>query len=288
MTELMQYLVIGLALGAIYGLIALGFTIVFNSTGVINFAHGELVMVGGLLSITLVNAGIPLLAAAITAALTAGIVGLVIEILTYDRFPRPDPVRVVLATLALGLVIKAIALEVWGKDPYYLDTFSQRQRISLGGVVIPTQALWVLATTAIVVLTIYLFFRNSRHGQGMLAASLDKDTASLMGINVRLMAGGSFFISGVLGATAGVVTAPLTASSYSIGAAFAVTGFIAAALGGLGSAPGALLGGAIIGISETFAAGYVSSELKQTIALGLGVVVLMARPEGLLRRGVRS
>lgn len=288
MTELMQYLVIGLALGAIYGLIALGFTIVFNSTGVINFAHGELVMVGGLLSITLVNAGIPLLPAAIIAALTAGIVGLVIEILTYDRFPRPDPVRVVLATLALGLVIKAIALEVWGKDPYYLDTFSQRQRISLGGVVVPTQALWVLATAAIVVLAIYLFFRNSRHGQGMLAASLDKDTASLMGINVRLMAGGSFFISGVLGATAGVVTAPLTASSYSIGAAFAVTGFIAAALGGLGSAPGALLGGALIGISETFAAGYVSSELKQTIALGLGVVVLMARPEGLLRRGVRS
>ena len=288
MTELMQYLVIGLALGAIYGMVALGFTIVYNSTGVINFAHGELVMVGGLLSITLVNTGVPLLPSALIAALAAGLVGLVIEVLTYDRFPSPDPVRVVLATLALGLVLKAAALHVWGKDPYYLDTFSQAQRVDLGGVVVPTQALWVLGTAALVVLATFVFFRNSRHGQGMLAASLDKDTASLMGVNVRLMAAGSFFISGMLGAIAGVVTAPLTASSYSIGAAFAVTGFIAAALGGLGSAPGALLGGAIIGLSETFAAGYVSSELKQTIALGLGVAVLMARPEGLLKRGVRS
>jgi branched-chain amino acid transport system permease protein len=288
MTELIQYLAIGLALGSIYGLIGLGFTIVYNSTGVINFAHGELVMVGGMVAITLVTAGLPLMLAALAAMLVAGIVGVVVEVLTFDRFPRPDPVRVVLATLALGLVIKAAALKIWGKEPYYLDSFSSRQRFRVGGVVIPTQALWVLGITAVLVLATYFFFRNSRHGQAMVATSLDKETAALMGVNVRLMAAGAFMLSGLLGAAAGIVTAPLTASSYSIGPVYSVAGFVAAALGGLGSAPGALLGGAIIGLAETLGAGYVSSELKQTIALGLGLCVLMLRPEGLLKRGNRS
>lgn len=288
MTELMQYVVIGLALGAIYGLVALGFTIVFNSTGVLNLAHGELVMVGGMLTITLVSVGVPVLVAAAVAAVAAGILGVVIEILTFDRFPKPDPDRVVLATLAASMILKAAALHIWGKDPRYLQPFSHTERVSLGGIVVPTQSLWVLGTAVVVVAAAAVFFRNSRHGQAMLAASLDKGAASLMGINVRLMAAGSFFIAGVLGAIAGVVTAPLTASSYSIGATFAVTGFIAAALGGLGSPQGALLGGLAIGVAETFAAGYLSSEFKQTLALGLGMAILLVRPAGLLKRGVRS
>ncbi|MGD9705478.1 MAG: branched-chain amino acid ABC transporter permease [Acidimicrobiia bacterium] len=287
MTAIFQYLIIGLALGSLYGLIAVGFTIVYNASSIVNFAHGELVMIGGMLTIALVDAGVPVVLAAMSAILGAAVAAGAIQVATLDRFPRPDPVRVILATLAVGLVFKAGALRIWGKDPHYLKPFSSKDRVVLGDVTAPTQALWVIGVTAVVVALLWLFYRQTRVGQGMIAASIDRSTAGLMGVDVRRVALGAFALSGVIGAIAGIVTAPLTTSSYSIGTPLAVKGFVAAAIGGIGNPFGALVGGVIVGLSETFATGYVSSELKDTIALGLGVLLLLMRPQGLLKGSAR-
>lgn len=287
MEEFVQYVVIGLALGSLYGLIAVGFTMVYNASSVVNFAHGEMVMIGGMVTIALVDRGVPLPLAALFAVLVAACAGGMVHLTTIDRFRRPDPVRVILATLAVGLILKAGALKIWGKDPHYLNPFSNTERLTVAGVSAPTQAIWVVGATAMVVLILWWFYRGTRLGQGMIAASIDRSTASLMGVDVRKVALGAFALSGIIGAIAGVVTAPLTTSSYSIGTPLAVKGFIAAAIGGIGNPFGALAGGVLVGLSETFATGYVSSQLKDTMALGLGVMLLIVRPKGLLRASAR-
>ncbi len=284
---ILQFLLIGLTMGSIYGLVALGFTIVYNATDIINFAHGELFMLGGILTITLLKLGLPVVVAPVLAVLVVGVVAALTELGTVDRFQRADPVTVILATLALSIVFKSGALLIWGKDPYYLPPFSGDTPIAIGGAVLPSQTLWILGVGAVTVLGLWFFYERTRFGQAMLASSINRDAASLMGINVRVVMLVSFVISGLVGAVAGVLVAPLTASTYNIGTVMGLKGFVAAVLGGMGSASGAVVGGLVLGLLESLGAGYISSGYKDAFALGIGLLIMLFRPHGLFGRRQR-
>ncbi len=282
MTQVLQLMTIGITLGAVYGMVGLGFTIVYNATDTINFAQGEFVMLGGMLTaIMLGGTGLPLVTAAAIAVVGVCLLGALVHVLTISRVGN-DQLRVILMTLALGIVMRSLVLAIWGKDPRYIDSFTAKRSFAMGDVVISTQSLWVLGLTAVAVGGLFIFYKKSRLGRGMIATSLDAGAASLMGINIKAMTILAFTLSAGFGALAGIAVAPLSATVYSIGFTMGLMGFVAAALGGMGSVVGTLIGGVIIGLTEAFAAGYLSSGYKTSLALAVGVVILLMAPRGIL------
>jgi branched-chain amino acid transport system permease protein len=281
-SELLQFVLIGLTMGVVYGVIGLGYTIVYNATDTVNFAHGEYVMLGGMLTaVAHVDWGWPVGLAAFAAIAAVTLLGAVTKLVTVPREGTPDPLRVILLTLALAIVIRSLVLIEFGKDPRFLQPFSSGPALDVFGATLPRQSLWVLGVATVVVGVLALFYQRSRHGQAMLAASFDPYAARLMGVNVSAMVLISFALSAAIGATAGIVVAPLTSTIYNLGIVMGIKGFVAAAIGGVGSAKGTILGGLVLGVGESLAAGYVSSGYKSALGLVVGLAVLLLRPHGL-------
>lgn len=277
-----QFLASGLTVGSIYALVALGFSIIFNASRVINFAQGEFVMIGGMSAVSLVAAGMPMPVAIVGAVLIAAVVGLLLERFAVGRARKADIVTLIIITIGASIFLRGLAQLVWDKRIHPLAPLSGDQPISFLGATLVPQSLWVLGMTVLIVAALSWFFRRTLLGKAMLATSYNPLAAQLVGIDVPKVLFASFGLAAALGAVAGVLIAPITFTSYDVGIMLGLKGFAAAILGGLGSFPGAIVGGLALGLLESLGAGYVSSAYKDVIAFVLILVVLFFRPDGIL------
>ncbi|QLA15050.1 branched-chain amino acid ABC transporter permease [Desulfolutivibrio sulfoxidireducens] len=277
-----QYLVSGLTVGATYGLTGLGFTMIFNTTGIINFAQGEFVMLGGMMSVFFRSwLGLDLFSSIALAVAATAAVGAAMERLTIRPIQGTSPINLVIATIGVSILIRGAAMLVWGKDTFSLPPFGGSTPIAFMGAAIQPQSLWALAITLALLSALKLFFSTSIHGKAMLACACDRKAASLMGISVARMSLFSFALSALTGAVGGAILAPITMTSYDVGMMLGLKGFAACILGGLGSPFGAAVGGLCIGVMESLGAGYVSSAYKDAFAFIILLALLFVRPSGL-------
>lgn len=280
--QAVQFLASGLTAGSIYALVALGFSIIFNASRVINFAQGEFVMIGGMSAVSLVAIGMPMPVAIVGAVLVAGLVGLLLEALAVGRARKADVVTLIIITIGASILLRGLAQLVWDKSIHGLPPLSGNEPIAVFGATILPQSLWVLGVTLVTVVALSAFFRGSRLGKAMRATSYNRLAAELVGIDVRKVLFFSFGLAAMLGALGGVLIAPIAFTSWDVGIMLGLKGFAAAMLGGMGSFPGAIVGGLLLGLLESFGAGYLSSAYKDVIAFALLLAVLLVRPDGLL------
>ena len=280
--SLLQYLITGLTVGATYGLTALGFTIIFNTTGIINFAQGEFVMLGGMMSVFFMRAlGLPEPLAIVLAVVCATLLGAVVERLAIRPVRDASPINLVIITIGISILIRGAAMLLWGKDTFALPAFSGNESLSFFGAALMPQTLWVLAISLLILAGLKTFFSRSIHGKAMLACSYDQKAATLVGIGVDRMVLLSFMISALVGAVGGAILAPITLTSFDVGVMLGLKGFAACILGGLGNPFGAAAGGLILGVLESLGAGFVSSAYKDALAFVILLVLLFVRPSGL-------
>jgi len=282
-SQLLQYLITGLTVGSIYAMVAIGFNIIYNVTEIINFAQGEFVMLGGLTVVTLhVTLKIPIILAFPLTIILITLVGILLDRLAIRPIRKPSVLTLIIATIAASIIIKGTAMIIWGKDPFDLPAFSGRNPIGFLGAVIQPQYFWVFGFLIIIVIALTIFFEKTIIGKAMIACADNVNAASLVGINVKRMILLSFSLSAAIGAVAGIIVTPIALMEYDRGAMLAVKGFGAAILGGLGSFPGAILGGLIMGTLESFGAGIISSGYKDAFALIVLLAILFFKPSGIM------
>jgi len=280
--QLFQYLITGITVGSIYAMVAVGFNIIYNVTEIINFAQGEFVMLGGLMMVLLhVGMGLPLIAAFPATITIVTLVGMLLDRLAISPIRQPTVLTLIIATIAASILLKGTAMFIWGKDPYDLPAFSGRNPINFLGAVIQPQYFWVIGFLILTVIVLTLFFEKTILGKAMSACADNPDAASLVGINVKQMILLSFALSAAIGSVAGIVVTPISLMEYDRGAMLAVKGFGAAVLGGLGSFPGAVIGGLILVAIESLGAGLISSGYKDAFALIVLMLVLFYKPSGI-------
>lgn len=283
--QLTQYLFSGLATGAIYALIGLGFAIIYNATGIINFAQGEFVMLGGMFTLSLLGgAGLPLGLAVPGAIILTTVVGMVFERLAIRPLKSATPLSLVIITIGGSILIRGIAMLGWDKDTHSLPGFSGDEPIELFGASLMPQHLWIFVVTIFVIGGSKLFFNYTVSGKAMRACSYNSRAASLIGIDVRRMVLFSFIISSAMGSLAGIIIAPLTMTAYDVGIMLGLKGFCAAIIGGMSSGFGTVLGGLLLGILESLGAGLISSGYKDAIAFVILLLILFIRPQGLFKK----
>lgn len=283
--ELLQFVIAGLKNGSIYALVALGFTIVYAATGIINFAQGEFYMLGGVVSVfVLASLKMPLvLAVAAGVAITVA-VGALVERLALR--PRRDAgqLTLIIITIGVSLLLRSIARHAFGANELSLPAFTPGPSIAFMGAAIERQALWVWGITATSVVALWLVYEKTSFGRAMKACSTSHDAARLMGIDTARVVAVAFALAAGLGAIAGAAVAPLTSTAFDAGARLGLKGFAAAILGGLGDFRAAVAGGLALGLVESLSVAYISSTYKDAIALAVLLAVLFLRPQGLLGR----
>jgi len=283
--QIAQYLVSGLSTGAIYALIGIGFAIIYNSTEIINFAQGELVMLGGMFTLFFLETlHLPLPLAILLAVLATTAAGVLFERLTIRPLKSPTPLSLIIITIGGSILIRGIAMLIWGKDTHALPAFSGSEPIAVGAATILPQHLWIFALTVVAIVLNKLFFQYTITGKAMRACAVNRRAAGLVGIDVKRMVLFSFAISGSLGSLAGIIVAPLTMTSYDVGIMLGLKGFCAAIIGGLSGGLGTVLGGLLLGILESLGAGLISSGYKDAIAFIILLLILFIRPQGLFGR----
>ncbi|WP_299441104.1 branched-chain amino acid ABC transporter permease [uncultured Rhodospira sp.] len=284
--ELLQFLFSGITSGAIYALVALGFALIYNASHVINFAQGEFVMLGGMITWLLLSHGIDLPLAIAGAVAATVVVGLALEKLAIEPVRDANVVTLIIITIGAGIFLRGLTSVTLGKDLHAVPAFSGNEPLELLGATIMPQSLWILGVTAAVVLALHLFFHFTILGKAILATSHNRLAARLMGVNVNFVLLLSFGLSALLGAVAGILIAPITATHFEVGIMLGLKGFAAAILGGLGSGLGAIVGGLLLGLIESLGAGYISSDYKDAMAFVVILGVLFLMPQGLFgKRG---
>ncbi len=279
--QILQYVVTGVTVGSIYAIIALGFVVIYNVTGIINFAQGEFVMLGALIMISLHKSQLPMVVSFIIAVLLTTIIGAGLQKIAIGPAKGASIVTLIIITIGASITIRGVGLIVWGPDPYSLPAFSGDKPMAFGGATIVPQTLWVLGATAVILIGLLAFFEWTLVGKAVRACAINAAAARLMGISPSLMALLSFALSAGLGAIGGVVIAPTTLATYDMGSMLALKGFVAAIIGGMSSTPGAVAGGFLLGILESLGAGLISSGYKDAIAFIVLFLVLFFRPNGL-------
>lgn len=287
MAELLQFVIAGLKNGSIYALVGLGFTIVYASTGAINFAQGEFFMLGGMLGVLFSSFGMPLPLAVVLAVVATGLVGALFELIAV-RPTGGDSLRIVIVTVGGSIVLRQMALHVFGPDERTLASFTGGRSIRLLGAAVERQTLWIWGITLVAVAALVVLYRYTRLGRAMRATSIDREAARLVGVDARSMVTISFALAAALGGLGGLVVAPLTQTAFNVGAGISVKGFSAAIMGGLGNPAAAVGGGLILGLLESLTAGYLDPLYKDAVALLVLLGVLFWRPEGLLGRSRRE
>lgn len=280
--QLLQYMLSGLSTGAIYALIGIGFSIIYNATGIINFAQGEFVMLGGMLTLFLLETlKLPLWAAIPLAVLLATLVGLVFERLAIRPLRKASPISLIIITIGGSILIRGLSMLIWDKDTHALPPFSGEEPIIIAGATVLPQHFWILGITVVLICLNKWFFNHTISGKAMRACSCNRRAAGLVGIDVRRMVLLSFVISAAMGSLAGIIVAPLTMTSYDVGVMLGLKGFCAAIIGGMSSGIPTVIGGLILGVLESLGAGLISSGYKDAIAFVILLLILFIRPQGL-------
>jgi len=286
MAEFMQFLLSGVTVGAVYALVALGFTIIYNASDVVNFAQGEFVMLGGMITVFSYQAGIPLPLAAILAILVTAAIGVALNKLAIEPARGAPVVSLIIITIGASIFIRGLTQIAFDKQLHRFPAFSGDTPIAIGGATILPQSLWVAAGALMVFIGLWLFFTKTLTGRAVLATANNRIAAQLVGINTRYIMTLSFALSAAIGALAGVLVTPITLTSYDVGISLALKGFAAAMLGGMGNPKGALVGGLLLGVLEAMTAGYISSQYKDAAAFIVILAVLFAMPQGIFGRKV--
>jgi branched-chain amino acid transport system permease protein len=284
MPELLQFIASGLTVGAIYALVALGFTLIYNASDVINFAQGEFVMLGGMVTVFAAAAGVPLPLAALLAIVVAVVVGLLLHKFAIEPARGASAVTLIIITIGASIMLRGIAAIVFDKRFHSLPPFIGAEPWMVGGAAVLPQSVLVLIGAAIIVVALWIFITRTLAGKAMVATAANRLAARLVGINTDRIVGLSFAVSAAIGAIGGILVAPITLTNYDIGTLLALKGFAAAMLGGMGSPLGAVAGGLIVGLLEALSAGYISSAYKDAVAFLVILGVLFVMPRGLFGR----
>jgi len=281
MAELLQFVFSGLTVGAIYAIVALGFTLVYNASDIVNFAQGEFVMIGGLATVFLVAAGVPLPLAALIAIVSAVIVGLLLHRLAIEPAHGATPVTLIIITIGASIFIRGVAQIVFDKQFHKLQPFTGETPIAVLGATILPQSLWVLGGTLVIVAAVFWFLERTVAGKALRATAANRLAARLVGIDTTMVLMLAFGVSAAIGAIAGVLVTPITFTRYDVGTILALKGFAAAMLGGMGSPIGSVVGGLLLGLLESLGAGYISSTYKDAVAFIAILLVFFVMPQGL-------
>ncbi|HCL92355.1 MAG TPA: branched-chain amino acid ABC transporter permease [Verrucomicrobiota bacterium] len=278
----LQYLLSGITKGSIYAVVAIGFNLIYSATGIINFAQGEFLMLGGMVAVTLA-AYVPLPVAVTGAVALVALVGGLLELAFFRRLRRHSILHLVIITMGLSIVIQETALHIWDEKVRSLPYFTGNEVSSVRflGAAISPQVLWVLGTVALAVLGLHFFLRYTLTGRAMRACSSNPEAAMLAGINIPNMRTLAFGLSAALGALAGCVVSPMTMTHYEMGAPLAIKGFAAAILGGLGNPMAAVAGGLLVGLLEAASVSCLPAVYNDVSAFVILLLVIFVRPQGL-------
>jgi branched-chain amino acid transport system permease protein len=281
MAEFLQFTFSGMTIGAIYALIALGFTLIYNTSNIINFAQGEFVMLGGMVTAFAAEAGVPLPLAALIAVITTVAFGLLLHYLTVEPAHEASAIALIIITIGASILMRGLTGVVLDKNFHSLPPLIGETPLMVGGAVVLPQSIVVLVGAGLIVAALWIFLNRSLLGKAMRATAANRLAAHLVGINTSAAVALSFAVSAAIGAVGGVLATPITLTSYGVGTLLALKAFAAAMLGGMGHPIGAVAGGLLLGLLEAFGAGYLSSQYKDAIAFMVIVAVLLAKPNGL-------
>jgi branched-chain amino acid transport system permease protein len=285
MADLLQLLVSGLATGAIYALVAIGFTLLWQTSQTINFAQGEFVMVPAFFILAAMQAGLPLPLAIVVGFLGAIVIlGLLFKRLLVDPMLKNGVLPLVIATIAFGLFLKESVKEVFGAEAQPFPSLFPAVDLNIGGAVIALQDLMVLLVAVAAVVTLQLFLTRTRTGRQMQATAQNATVARILGIPVERMVLYTFLINGALVALASLLITPIYLAKFSTGETLGLIAFIAAIVGGFNQVKGAIAGGFLVGVLDNFVAAFISAQYRNAIPLVLLIAVILFRPQGLLGR----
>ena len=288
MDKLIQTLISGLSLGSIYALIALGYTMVYGIAKMLNFAHGDIIMVGAYAVITAVfTMGLPPFIAILISIALCALLGIVIEFLAYRPLRQAQPMAVLITAIGVSYLLQNLALLIYGSEQKAFPTIVALPTVHIGGVYIDGITLATLVVTAVIMVALSLFINKTRMGKAMRAVSEDKEAAELMGISVNRTITVTFAIGSALAGIAAIFYgAAYTYIRPTTGAMPGIKAFTAAVFGGIGSIPGAMLGGILLGVIEQLSKTYISTLWADAIVFGVLVVVLVVKPTGLLGKKI--
>ena len=287
--EFLSYLISGISLGSIYAIIALGYTMVYGIAKMLNFAHGDIIMVGGYVSFCAMSyLGLPALPAALLAMLACTVLGIVIERLAYKPLRSAPSLAVLITAIGVSYFLQNSALLIWKAAPKsYPAVVSGSAEFFGGELKVPYISLLTIVICLVIMLGLTTFVSKSKMGKAMRACSEDKGAAQLMGINVNRTISMTFAIGSALAAIAGVLLCSFNSQLMpTTGSMPGIKAFTAAVFGGIGSIPGAFLGGLLLGIIEAMAKAYISMQLANSIVFAVLIVVLLVKPSGLLGKYV--
>ena len=280
--QILQYVFSGITVGSIYALVAIGYNIIYNTTGIINLAQGEFVMLGGMLAYSFSKVMSLVPAILIAVIITAG-VGSLIEIVFIRRMKKTSVLGMIVITIGISILIREVALHVWDEQIRALRFFTGNEvsSINILGARISPQVLWIIGITALVVAALNLFFRFTLTGQAMRACSSNIRAAKLCGIRTGRMVNISFMLAAGIGALGGCLVSPLTQTHYGMGTELAIKGFIVAILGGLGNPMAAAAAGILLGLIESFSVSVLPMAYQDVISIIILLIILVFMPSGL-------
>ena len=279
-----EQLINGLRTGSIYALIAIGYTMVYGIAKMINFAHGDIIMVGAYaLYFSISVLGLPVPVALLLTVIVCSVLGVLIEKIAYKPLRKAQPLAVLITAIGMSFFLQSSSLLMFGSTPIPFQSVIPNENIKVGPVIISSITLVTLIVTAVAMILLTLFINKTKLGSAMRAVSEDKGAAELMGINVNSTISMTFAIGSALAAVAGILyISQYQSMKPTLGALPGIKAFVAAVLGGIGSIPGAMLGGILLGLIESVSKAYISTELADAIVFGVLIVVLLFRPSGLL------
>jgi branched-chain amino acid transport system permease protein len=278
---ILQVILSGLTSGSLYALIALGFVLIYKATEIVNFAQGELVMIGAYFALLFyVDLHLPFYLSFLLAAISAFIVGMIINNVVCRPLTSAHHLNVVIATFALSFLMRSVIRLIWGSQYYSFPSPFQATVYRFGDVVISPQNFWITVISLLIMLFFYFLFKFTKTGKSMFATAQSREAAALMGVNINGVFTLIWGISCALGAASGILLSPITAISPYMGI-ISIKAFAAAVLGGFNSLPGAVVGGFLLGIIENIGSLYISSGYKDTIAFLVLICVLILKPTGL-------
>lgn len=282
--KLLSQLLNGLNAGSIYALIAIGYTMVYGIAKMINFAHGDIIMVGAyIVWLAIAVLGLPVPLGLLIGVAACALLGILIEKIAYKPLRKAPPLAVLITAIGVSYFLQSASLLIFSSEKQTFPVTLALPSITLGELVIPGQTLLILIVTAVCMAALTFFINKTKAGSAMLAVSEDKDAAQLMGVNVNKTISMTFAIGSALAAVAGI----LFSSSYvyvypTMGSLVGIKAFVAAVLGGIGSVPGAMLGGILLGLVESLSKTYISNQMSNAIVFGILIIVLLVKPSGLL------
>ncbi len=282
-SQALQYCLAGITTGSIYAVIGIGFNIIYNTTGIINFAQGEFLILGAMLAISFAGV-MPLFPAIILAILITAVIGALIEFIFIRWIKRPSVLGLIIVTIGISILLRELMLHLWDEKVRALPFFTGNEisSIRILGAYISPQVLWVLGLCTVVVVALSLFFKFTLIGRAMRACAANRNSARLCGINARWMVSLSFMLSAGIGALAGCVISPLTQTQYNMGTSLAIKGFTVAVLGGLGNSMAAVMAGLLLGLLEAFSISLLPLAYKDAISIAVLLIILFFKPSGIL------